>query len=365
MFGLLTRVSLIASVMGLIACPNTNTTSSCAVQCSNPPCSGSLNCTTNAACSVNCNGTRACSQISVAGLSQNATTDYAVQCQGSYDCENAVFTTKSVGTTRFLCAGNFSCANTTFNCNSDSCELVCDKNVNSCRDVAFNCIGGAGKTCNVACNGGCYASLNVGCDNYPCSLTFSGTTLGGAVNPCAAGLLLCADGSCIAAGATCPSQCINGDPCNRAYGNKCTDIGIVGNKYNCTCNGAYKAAPMVDGLVPSCDVPLGYGKSLTITTYSTLDCKATSVRTKFTYNAGCQTNPAAFGQMIFTRCTERNYCQQSSAGTCSSSTTCIPSKLEGLCVRGVKAVCNDISKNGAGTISVGVAMGTMFLALLF
>jgi len=364
MFGLLTKAALIASVVG-IACPDNN--SSCALLCASPACTGSTNCSTNAACSVTCNNTRACSGIVVSGVSTNSTTEDAVKCEGSYACENAEFTAKPVATTtRFSCSGNYSCASTTFNCASTNCELVCGTDSNSCRDLtAFNCVGGAGKTCNVVCNGGCYPSLNVVCANYPCSLTYSGTNLGGVVAPCSGGQLVCADGSCVAPTATCPSQCIAGDPCNKissANANKCVDIGIVGNKFNCTCSGAYKPAPLVDGLVQSCNLPLGFGSSITVSTYSTSTCSGLPTRTR-TYTTGCSTNSGVTGQSVFSQCTASKWCQKFTFGSCATS-TCSLLKLEGTCQNGVRAKCNNIN-NGAGSISAGATIAIVLLAALF
>jgi len=367
MFRRLTQLALIVSVMG-IACPDNN--SSCAVLCpgnGSATCSGTMDCTSNPQCMVSCNGTRSCSGFNVVGLSTNATTDYAVKCQGSYDCENAVFTSEaSNGTTRFSCSGNYSCSNTTFNCNSTNCELLCDKDSNSCRDLsAFNCPGGLGKTCNVVCNGGgCNSTLNIVCATYPCDVRFSGTD---AITPrCPAGQLTCAE-ECVANTSTaCPSRCILNDPCNIIghSANKCVDIGPVGNKYNCTCGAVGYKPTSINGLVQSCDVPLGYGTSLTITTYAKNDCSG-ATRSIRTYPVGCS-NTSGSVQTYYTQCTAAKYCQRAMYGTCQSTTTyCTPTTLAGgSCVYGARARCNNVN-NGAGTISAGASVLIMLLFSLF
>lgn len=365
MFSRLTKAALVVSVLG-IACPDTN--SSCAVACSTSTCIGSLNCTTNAACMVNCSGTRSCAGIAVTGVSSNGTgpTDYAVQCQGISGCEAATFTAKPANLTRFGCFGNSSCTSTSFKCASDNCQLVCSGN-NSCLDLStFTCLGGLGKTCNVVCNGGCDPSIKIACMNYPCNVTISGTDLGGAASPCPGGLL-CGDGSCLPAGQTqCPSLCILGDPCKTTAGNLCRDISTVGGPYNCTCKAAGYKGTVMNGLVQSCEVPYGYGTSLKLTYYSTTDCKGTIKRTK-TFNAGCTSSSST--QSVFTKCTATQYCQDYNYGQCASSTagSCYLSTYASKCVRSgfesYRAACQGVN-NGAGSITAGVSGIIALLAVL-
>lgn len=364
MFSQLTKAVLIASALG-ITCPDTN--SPCALACSTPVCTGSLNCSTNAACMVTCNGTRACSGIVVTGVSNNATepTDYAVQCQGSSGCEGATFTAKPVDFTRFGCSGNYSCAGTSFKCASNNCQLVCDKN-SSCQDLAtFTCLGGPGKTCNVVCNGGCEPSIKVACMNYPCNVTITGNDLGGAVNPCPGGLV-CGDGSCVAAGSQCPSLCIADDPCTKAAGNECRDVSTVGGPYNCTCKAAGYKGTVVNGLVQSCEVPVGYGTSMKITYYNGNACTGLSKRTR-TYNAGCTS--ASASQTVFTKCTSTRYCQDFEFGKCASTSagSCYLSQQIGRCyksgVESYKVSCQGVN-NGAGSITAGISGIIVLLAVL-
>lgn len=389
---------LLASGALAVTCPSP--TGACELNCTS--CSGSLDCSANSVCSVDCAQTFGCSGLGVTGIYQPNASDYAVTCTDTFACSSSIFTTRTSPTSRFWCNGQ--CSRSTFICNSDNCELVCDGTF-ACNSAAFRCPGGSGKTCNVQCNGnsGCSGRVNVTCAKYPCNVTFSGNQTSPPYTPlCAAGLRLCGDGSCVNSSVTtCPSECIKNDPCKTASGNTCTDVGGVGGPHNCTCNApgfidgaviygyltscvatlAPTLAPTTNAPTPPTPAPTRYptapstarptsaptnptqkpttqptaptnptsqptspapeGYSLTVKIYSTNDCTGTPSRTQSFPTGACASSTPGPGQFAITRCTAAKFCQIVGTGTCGGlNFACSPSVDANVCLNGTVAVCN-------------------------